>query len=209
MIDGYATLFAEAAEQAEFDLLVVPVGVGSLAAAAARFAAPRGIQLVGVEPETAACLTASLAAGSPASVPTPGTSMAGLDCSEVSSTAWPSLQAGMTGTITVSDADVHAEMRSLAAAATGARRLRRSNRHRTPPPRRGSGSERGGRLRPVDSSAARRDRRPDGPRRLRRGHSRQPLTSGQASIQSTLLAAPAVEQDPPGLPWLASTQTNP
>ena len=116
VIDGYATLFAEAAEQAEFDLLVVPVGVGSLAAAAARFAAPRGIQLVGVEPETAACLTASLAAGAPASVPTPGTSMAGLDCSEISSTAWPSLQTGMTGTITVSDADVHAEMRRLAAA---------------------------------------------------------------------------------------------
>ena len=40
VIDGYATLFAEAAEQADFDLLVVPVGVGSLAAAAARFAAP-------------------------------------------------------------------------------------------------------------------------------------------------------------------------
>ncbi len=115
VIDGYSTLFAEAAEQAEFDLLVVPVGVGSLAAAAARFAAPRGIQLVGVEPETAACLTASLAAGAPASVPTPGTSMAGLDCSEISSTAWPSLQAGMTGTIEVSDDDVHAEMRSLAA----------------------------------------------------------------------------------------------
>ena len=49
-------------------------------------------------------------------MPTPGTSMAGLDCSEISSTAWPSLQAGMTGTIEVSDDDVHAEMRSLAAA---------------------------------------------------------------------------------------------
>jgi diaminopropionate ammonia-lyase len=116
VIDGYSTLFAEAAEQAKFDLLVVPVGVGSLAAAAARFAAPRGIQLVGVEPETAACLTASLATGAPTSVPTPGTSMAGLDCSEISSTAWPSLRAGMTGTIEVSDDDVHAEMRGLAAA---------------------------------------------------------------------------------------------
>ncbi len=114
VIDGYATLFAEAGEQAEFDLLLVPVGVGSLAAAAARFAAPLGVQLVGVEPETAACLTASLAAGAPTSVPTPGTSMAGLDCSEISSTAWPSLHAGMAGTITVSDADVHAEMRRLA-----------------------------------------------------------------------------------------------
>ena len=39
VIDGYATLFAEAAEQGEHDLIVVPVGVGSLAAAAARFGA--------------------------------------------------------------------------------------------------------------------------------------------------------------------------
>ena len=36
VIDGYATLFAETAEQASYDVLVVPVGVGSLAAAAAR-----------------------------------------------------------------------------------------------------------------------------------------------------------------------------
>jgi threonine dehydratase len=36
VIDGYATLFSEAHAQAEYDLLLVPVGVGSLAAAAAR-----------------------------------------------------------------------------------------------------------------------------------------------------------------------------
>ena len=39
VIDGYATLFAECAAHGTFDLIVVPVGVGSLAAAAARFAA--------------------------------------------------------------------------------------------------------------------------------------------------------------------------
>ena len=43
VIDGYATLFDEAAGQVEFDLLIVPVGVGSLAAAAARFGARAGI----------------------------------------------------------------------------------------------------------------------------------------------------------------------
>jgi diaminopropionate ammonia-lyase len=116
VIDGYATLFAEAAGQAQFDLLVVPVGVGSLAAAAARFAAPRGIDVVGVEPATAACLTASLAAGTPATVTTPGTTMAGLNCAEISPAAWPSLQAGLSGTVTVADADVHADMRFLAGA---------------------------------------------------------------------------------------------
>ncbi len=46
-----------------FDLLVVPVGVGSLAAAAARFGARAGSPGGGVEPVAAACLTASLAAG--------------------------------------------------------------------------------------------------------------------------------------------------
>jgi diaminopropionate ammonia-lyase len=116
VIDGYATLFAEAAAQAQFDVLVVPVGVGSLAAAAARFAAGAGVEVIGVEPETAACLTASLAAGRPTSVPTPGTSMAGLDCAEVSAAAWPTLRAGIRGTITVSDAEAHAAMRELAAA---------------------------------------------------------------------------------------------
>jgi diaminopropionate ammonia-lyase len=114
VIDGYATLFAEAAEQGDHDLILVPVGVGSLAAAAARFGAMAGVPVLGVEPVTAACLTASLAAGSPARVPTPGTTMAGLDCAEVSTAAWPSLRAGIRGTVTVDDAEVHAAMRELA-----------------------------------------------------------------------------------------------
>ncbi len=114
VIDGYATLFEEAASQGEFDLLLVPVGVGSLAAAAARFGAARGIPVIGVEPENAACLTASLAAGVPVAVPTPGTSMAGLDCAEVSEAAWPALLRGVSGTLTVSDAEARAAVRELA-----------------------------------------------------------------------------------------------
>jgi diaminopropionate ammonia-lyase len=116
VIDGYATLFAEAAAQAAFDLLIVPVGVGSLASAAARFAAHAGIPVVGVEPVTAACLTASLAAGEPVSIPTPGTTMAGLNCAEVSSAAWPTLRDGIHGTVTVDDDEAAAAMRELAAA---------------------------------------------------------------------------------------------
>jgi diaminopropionate ammonia-lyase len=116
VIDGYATLFAETAAQGSFDVIVVPVGVGSLAAAAARFAADAGVAVVGVEPVTAACLTASLAAGEPTAVSTPGTAMAGLDCAEVSTAAWPSLRDGIHGTVTVDDAEVHAAMRELAAA---------------------------------------------------------------------------------------------
>lgn len=114
VIDGYTTLFAEAGAQAPFDVLLVPVGVGALAAAAARFAAQAGIQVIGIEPAAAACLTASLAAGQLTAVPTPGTTMTGLDCAEVSTAAWPCLRAGIHGTITVDDAEVHAAMRELA-----------------------------------------------------------------------------------------------
>ena len=103
VIDGYATLFDEAGRQADHDLVLVPVGVGSLAAAAARHGAERGIPVIGVEPVDAACLTASLAAGAPTAVTNPGTVMAGLDCSEISAAAWPSLQAGLAATVTVDD----------------------------------------------------------------------------------------------------------
>jgi diaminopropionate ammonia-lyase len=115
VIDGYATLFSEAARQASYDLIVVPVGVGSLAAAAARHGAQVGAQVIGVEPTTAACLCASLAQGVPTTVPTPGTTMAGLDCAEVSPAAWPSLRHGITGTVTISDKEAHAAMRELSA----------------------------------------------------------------------------------------------
>jgi diaminopropionate ammonia-lyase len=116
VIDGYATLFAETAAQASFDVLLVPVGVGSLAAAAARFGAQAGVKVIGVEPGVAACLTASLAAGHPVAVETPGTAMAGLDCAEVSEAAWPSLRAGIHGTVTVDDEESRAAIRALAAA---------------------------------------------------------------------------------------------
>lgn len=115
VIDGYATLFSEATRQAAYDLIVVPVGVGSLAAAAARHGAHIGAKVIGVEPATAACLSASLARGAPTSVPTPGTRMAGLDCAAVSSAAWPSLQRGITGTVTVTDNEAVAAVHELAA----------------------------------------------------------------------------------------------
>ena len=114
VVDGYATLFAEVGRPV--DLVLVPVGVGSLAAAAARFGAQAGARVVGVEPVTAACLTASLRAGHPVAVPTPGTAMAGLDCAEVSGAAWPELRSGLTGTVTVTDAEAAAALADLEAA---------------------------------------------------------------------------------------------
>ena len=116
VIDGYQTLFAEAADEIAAHVILVPVGVGSLAAAAARFAAANAAHVIGVEPETAACLTAALAAGRPTRIPTPGTTMAGLDCAEVSAAAWPSLRRGVHGTITVSDAEAAGAISELAGA---------------------------------------------------------------------------------------------
>lgn len=114
VIDGYATLFSEL-EEAAFDTIFVPVGVGSLGAAAARYGAATGTAVIAVEPDVAACLTASLTAGTPTPVDTPGTAMAGLDCAEVSEAAWPSLKPGITATVTVSDGQTAAAMRELAA----------------------------------------------------------------------------------------------
>jgi diaminopropionate ammonia-lyase len=114
VIDGYATMFAEVAEQSGCDVVLVPVGVGSLAAAAARWGAAAGAMPIGVEPVAAACLTASLAAGRPVKVPTPGTTMAGLDCAEISAGAWPFLRDGLRGSITVDDGEAAAAMRELA-----------------------------------------------------------------------------------------------
>jgi diaminopropionate ammonia-lyase len=114
VIDGYATLFAEI--DRPVDVVLVPAGVGSLAAAAARWGAANDVEVWAVEPATAACVTASLAAGEPVTIPTPGTTMAPLDCAEVSLAAWPTLHAGLAGTVTVTDEETHQAMRDLAAA---------------------------------------------------------------------------------------------
>jgi diaminopropionate ammonia-lyase len=117
IIEGYRTLLHEvddelAARGTTAHLVAVPVGVGSLAEAVVRHyrqsdqARPR---LLSVEPTTAACLLASLLAGSPVTVPTEATVMAGLNCGTVSTTAWPVLRPGLDAAIAVSDdAALHA-----------------------------------------------------------------------------------------------------
>ena len=154
--EGYSTLFAETDTQladagaAPPALVVVPVGVGSLAQAAvahyraqdpfparepsaqptaqepgARPAvqepgAQHATALLAVEPDTAACLLASLRAGTPVSVPNPGTIMAGLNCGTVSTIAWPSLSAGLDGAVAVSDAEADRAVADLTAAGISA-----------------------------------------------------------------------------------------
>ncbi|MGH8829073.1 MAG: pyridoxal-phosphate dependent enzyme, partial [Jiangellaceae bacterium] len=112
IVDGYSTLFQEAdAQLAEHglvrvDLVVVPVGVGSLAQAAVRHyrstqaAAP---VVLSVEPRNAPAIIASLHAGEATSVETTHTIMAGLNCGTPSAIAWPYLEAGLDAAVTVSE----------------------------------------------------------------------------------------------------------
>ena len=121
VIDGYSTVFAEVDAQlaAPIGLVLVPAGVGSFAAAAVRWAvhAHPAAAVVAVEPVAAACIAASLAAGAPTTVATPGTRMAGMDCATPSAVAWPTLRDGLAGAVAVTDAESAEAMRELAARA--------------------------------------------------------------------------------------------
>jgi diaminopropionate ammonia-lyase len=116
VIDGYSTLFREI--DVDVDVLLVPTGVGSLAAAAVRWAVHErpGTAVVAVEPVTAPCVTASIVVGRMAEVATPGTTMAGMDCATPSAVAWPTLLHGLSGTMTVTDGQAAQAMRDLAVA---------------------------------------------------------------------------------------------
>ena len=110
IVEGYRTLLDEidAALDAAPSLVVVPVGVGSLAEAVVRhYRTPHVAHpsVLSVEPDTASCLLASLTAGHPVTVPTGETIMAGLNCGTVSSASWPILRDGCDAAISVSDAD--------------------------------------------------------------------------------------------------------
>jgi diaminopropionate ammonia-lyase len=119
VVEGYSTLFREVDEQAPgpLDVVLVPVGVGSLAAATARWAAHRrpAPAVIAVEPTAAACVTRPWPWGSRPIVPTPGTSMAGLDCATPSAAAWPTLRDGLAGAVSVSDDEARQAIRDLAA----------------------------------------------------------------------------------------------
>jgi diaminopropionate ammonia-lyase len=127
VVDGYATIFWEVDEQLAAlgadgpDVVVVPVGVGALAAAAVRHYRRRGLArrpcLVGVEPLAAACVLRSLQEGRIVTVPGPHDSiMAGLNCGTPSLVAWPFLQAGLDAVVAVSDERARQAVRDLGAA---------------------------------------------------------------------------------------------
>jgi diaminopropionate ammonia-lyase len=117
--EGYATLFAELDEQTGSreppDVLLVPVGVGSLALAAIRHYARRGTAVVAVEPADAACVLASVRQDRPVTVPGPHRSMmVGLNCGTPSQVAWPALRGGLTAALAIDDRYAVHAMRRLA-----------------------------------------------------------------------------------------------
>src|SRR5215472_13091119 len=141
-VEGYSTLFAEldaqlaAAGADPLTLVAVPVGVGSLAQAAVMHYRGRATAegwpgrgqnsvpgqpssataVLSVEPDTAACLLASLRAGRPTTIPTANTVMAGLNCGSISASAWPYLSQGLDAAVAVTDDAARRAAAGLAAA---------------------------------------------------------------------------------------------
>jgi diaminopropionate ammonia-lyase len=122
IVEGYSTLFAEIDGQLSDTgagspgLVVIPAGVGSLAQAAVTHYRSHAGQpaLMTVEPDTAACVLASLTRHEPVTVPTGTTIMAGLNCGTPSLLAWPCLRDGLDAAVAVTDADSLAAARDLA-----------------------------------------------------------------------------------------------
>jgi len=151
IVEGYQTLLLEADAQlvsagvARPGLVAVPVGVGSLAQAVVRHYRScgdvPGPSVVGVEPDNAACVLASLTRGRLTTVPTAATVMAGLNCGTPSSLAWPTLRDGLDAAVAVADdavAQAVADLAELgvssgpsgAATLAGVRALLTGDRHR-------------------------------------------------------------------------------
>ena len=111
-IEGNGTIFFEVDEELARqsmpapDLVLLQIGVGCFAAAGIRHfrAHPGGPRIVGVEPMSAACAAASIAAGRISTVEARFDSqMVGLNAQTPSLTAWDDLLYGLDGIVTISD----------------------------------------------------------------------------------------------------------
>jgi len=130
IVEGYSTMFVELDGQLadagvpRADVVLVPTGVGSLLQAALTHyrssAAAAGTRVVSVEPDSAACVAASLRAGSPVTVATDETVMAGLNCGTVSAAAWPLIEAGLDAALIATDADARTAAADMARAGVAA-----------------------------------------------------------------------------------------
>lgn len=125
--EGYETIFLEVEADlarrhaAPYNLVLLQIGVGTLASAAIRHYRRAGLShrpaLVGVEPTGAACALRSIEAGKPImiSAGAHASIMAGLNCGTPSSAAWPYLRDGVEAFVAVEDDQAMEAMRLLAA----------------------------------------------------------------------------------------------
>jgi diaminopropionate ammonia-lyase len=122
--EGYGTIFSEIDQEITARSLdvpstvFIPVGVGAFAKAAVAhypLTPPDGPCRVAVEPVGADCLYQSLLTGEPTTVEGPQLSMmAGLNCANVSLTAWPSMKVGIDVATVIEDAAAAEAMQVLA-----------------------------------------------------------------------------------------------
>lgn len=137
VVEGYSTLFHEVDEQVETaglpqpDVVLVPGGVGGiLHAAVAHYGGRAGVQVVGVEPSSADCLTTSLESpdGSPTAANGDGnTTMACLNCAEVSLSSWPAIREGVDAMIAIDEDSAVEGVQLLYRAAPGDTALEAGN----------------------------------------------------------------------------------
>ena len=110
---GQGTVGAEILEEAaDTDVIVVPVGGGGLVAGIAAAVTPRGVRVVGVEPEGSAALRLALEAGEPVCV-RPETIAGGLDAPYAGTNALVVCQACSVESVLVTDAEIEAATRRL------------------------------------------------------------------------------------------------
>jgi diaminopropionate ammonia-lyase len=126
IVEGYSTIGHEVDEELaragvpDPDLVVVQIGVGSLAASVVRHFKHTGREdrpkILGVEATGAACAFESVMAGEQRTVPGPHRSaMAGLNCGTLSSIAWPLIRDCVDAFAIVADGAAFEAMRMLAA----------------------------------------------------------------------------------------------
>ncbi|MEO5841140.1 MAG: diaminopropionate ammonia-lyase [Acidimicrobiales bacterium] len=125
VIEGYHTIFFEiddaldAAAIEKPQIVVAPIGVGALMAAAVAHYRARAepVVLIGVEPADADCVLRSARSGQIEAVPGPHQSiMVGLNCGTPSPLAWPLVSSGVDWFVSIDDDWARQAMRALAGA---------------------------------------------------------------------------------------------
>ncbi|KAH6619368.1 tryptophan synthase beta subunit-like PLP-dependent enzyme [Chaetomium sp. MPI-SDFR-AT-0129] len=126
VVEGYQTMLDESDAQVlaitdgrPATHAIVPVGCGSIAQAVTQHYKSANRKqpttVIAVEPDTAACLKASLKNGIMTTVPTGNSIMCGMNCGTLSTIAWPILASGVDAAVVVGDMESHSMARAIEA----------------------------------------------------------------------------------------------